>query len=384
MSKDIFDFTENETKKEQTMNTDKHILSDNKYACIISENDYRAVGGVGSTLLSTILDNPIKYKQIVSGELKLESKAFDLGTVFHTLALEPNNIGDVAIISDTPIPKKVKDIFDESKDYVVIPDEFLTASGALSTAKNIKQEYEEWLLTIDRDVQILKPSEANILNFLSDNQDKVIITEADRELMQIGANNAYEYLPNFDEYFKNNDNGVSEVSFFAILYADKSKADKPLTFDEAKNLKQDDELLKGGVLCQARIDRIYKDINGNLHCYDLKSTKKEATDKSWVNSSGNFCYDLQEAHYRKVLKACGVDVLSFIFAYCSLLEYGGAGYKEHHLIDKEEAKSQHTELIKKIVYCVENDKWSVQTYTNGSGFATVSAPTLPAYTKYRI
>ena len=70
--------------------------------------------------------------------------------------------------------------------------------------------------------------------------------------------------------------------------------------------------------------------------------------------------------------------------HCSLLEFGGAGYKQHTQIDMEEADYQQKKLIQKIVYCVENDEWSVQTYNEHSGFSVVSAPSLPNYVKYRM
>jgi len=149
-------------------------------------------------------------------------------------------------------------------------------------------------------------------------------------------------------------------------------------------LKDDDEILTDGVLCQCRPDRIYVPDNAmpnNIIVFDFKSTGKSATPKDWIKSSANFGYDLQEVHYRKVLEANGFTILDFCFAYCSLLEYGGAGYKGHIIEDLDGANEIHKKALRKLKWCKDNNTYSVQTF-NGNGFDIIDKPPLPVWRRF--
>ena len=352
------------------------------YGEVIDESLYHKSNAVGSTMLSTIIENPIKFKMIRDGKLKLESQAFENGTILHTKVLLPEQCDEVFIVSDEKISRVANKIFKNDLKYITIPEEYLTPSGSVSKKKDIFVQYEEWKEE-NSEFEIVSAKDEESLKFLQDNKNKIIIDSERESRLEVAVTNAENHLPYYERFFMGSD-GYSERSFFAILYLDDEKEDISLTFAEAQELKEDDERLINGVLCQCRPDRIYvPDIENprDIVVIDYKTTGKSATSEDWIKSSASFGYDLQEVHYRRVLVANGFHIIKFHFAYCSLLEYGGAGYKEHIKEDRDNAEYIHNKALEKLYYCTSNNDYSIQTF-NGSGFDAIDSPALPIWRRH--
>lgn len=352
------------------------------YGIVLDEKIYHHTGAKGSTMISTMIENPIKYEMIKKGLIKFESVAFENGTILHTKVLEPEKCDDVFLVSDLKASRKVNKILKNELEYEEIPNVFLTPSGAISKKKDVFESYQNFC-DENMDKVLISSSEKKDLQFFEENKDKIIITKERSEAIEVAINNAEKYLPLFDKYLRGK-NGYSERSFFAILYFNKDTEDIPLTLKQVQNIKEDDARLTNGVLCQCRPDRIYCDNLENpyiITVIDFKSTGKSATADDWVKSSAGFGYDVQEVHYTRVLKANGFEVEIFLFAYCSLLEYGGAGYKRHSKIDIEHAENLHNQALKKLYWCETNDVYSNQTFT-GDKFTMLEEVALPIWRQY--
>lgn len=320
----------------------------------MTNKEYHSNKAIGSTMLSILLDNARKFKLIRDGELKLEGKAFDLGTVIHTKVLEPETADDTFVVTDMSISRRVKEIVEKDLDWVEIPRHISVLNG-FSTALSRRDEVEAFK-SENQGKEFLTKSEVESLKFYYLHRNKVFINSDEDKLTSDVAAKILG-LPNFSHYVEN---GLPEQSFFATI---------------------------DGVECKCRPDLIYIPDNSRpkeIFVFDVKSMGKEATSENFASSSANFNYFIQEALYRSVLEANGFTILGFLFAGGSTLEYSGANYFQHSEVDVEYGKECMLKGFRKYRYCLENDIWSEARFDFESmEFDYMNMVTLPVYVQYK-
>lgn len=187
--------------------------------------------------------------------------------------------------------------------------------------------------------------------FLKENENKIILSNDDFELIKQMKNKLFK-LENFNIFIEN---GIKEQSFFAEI---------------------------DGVGLKCRPDLLVKTEKGYI-VIDLKTSKSEATPDNFAKSSVNFLYPLQEVVYREVLKQNNINVIDFIFAYVSKVEYSEAIYCRHSYDALDWGSDLLNKALFKFKWCLENNIWEEGQFDfiNG-GFEKVSTISLPNYAYY--
>ena len=188
--------------------------------------------------------------------------------------------------------------------------------------------------------------------FVEKNQDKTILSKEDFELVE-SMKNKLLALPNLKKWLEA---GIAEKSFFAKI---------------------------DGVDVKCRPDLLIKTKSGYI-VIDLKTMSSEATAENFTKASGNFLYHLQDAVYREVLKRNGINVIDFIFAGVSKLDYSGADYFRHDVTSLDLGKELMDKALFKFKWCLENNEWKEGKFDfiNG-GFEKISTIVLPNYCWYQ-
>ena len=210
-------------------------------------------------------------------------------------------------------------------------DEFVIAPVINKRTKAGKEEWEKFTL---------------------ENEGKTILTPDDMALVESMRDKLLE-LPNLKKWLEA---GVAEKSFFAKI---------------------------DGVDVKCRPDLLVKTKAGYI-VIDLKTMSGEATAESFTKTSGNFLYHLQDAVYREVLKRNGINVIDFIFAGVSKLDYSGADYFSHDITSLDLGKELMDKALFKFKWCLENKEWKEGKFDfiNG-GFEKISTIVLPNYCWYQ-
>jgi hypothetical protein len=319
----------------------------------MSNTDYHNSGRVGSTMLGVLMDNALKYKMIVDKVIKFESEAFDMGTILHTKILEPIESDNVFIVEDLEISRVVKKIIRDDLEFVSIPEEFLTPSGAISKTKDKYQAYEEFKCA-NSDKLLVSNKDIDMIEYLNSTNHLIRISNEKDEQLDIAVENTKQ-LPDFQTHINN---GYVEKVFHAVI---------------------------NGVKVQIKIDLFFNPDPSKpkeIVIIDYKSTAKEATNEEFLKSSASFNYYGQEAFYTRVAEENGFIVKAFFFAYASRLIYGGASYQEHNESDKELGRTYVSKALLKYKYCKENDIYLVNNF-NGKDFDLVGRGALPNYVHYK-
>ena len=313
----------------------------------MTNKEYHGHKAIGSTMLSTLLLNAKKFKMIRDGELEIKTRAMDIGSALHKIVLEPQDFENEFIVGDFKIPTKIKELVENDEDVEVYPDEVLTPSGALSTSKKAKELLEKL-----EDKIYLTQNEKKAYDFYKENKDKIILTLEDMEEVE-KLRDKILTLPKLKKWIEL---GVAEKSFFGEI---------------------------DGVEVKCRPDLLVKTKEGYI-VIDLKTMGGEATPETFAKSSGNFLYPLQEALYKEVLRQNGIDVIDFVFAGVSKLEYSGAGYFRHDI----QAIQYGEDLLKKAIFkykwCEKHNIWEEGNFDflNG-GFSVINDVILPNYVYYK-
>lgn len=320
----------------------------------MTNKEYHSKKAIGSTMLSILLDNARKFKLIRDGKLKLEGKAFDLGTVIHTKVLEPETSDDTFVVTDMTISKKIKDIVDNDLEWIEIPMNIAVKDG-FSTALSKKDDVDVFQAENKRKVFLTK-AEVECLKFYYANKSKVFIKSDEDKLTSDVAAKILN-LPNFSHYVEY---GLAEQSFFAVIDDVEVKCRPDLIYVPNPNKPKE------------------------IYVFDVKSMGKEATPENFATSSANFNYFIQEALYRSVLEANGYTVLGFLFAGGSTLEHSGSNYFQHSEYDVEYGRECMSKGLKKYKYCLENDIWSEARFDfEFMEFDYMNQVKLPVYVQYK-
>jgi len=189
-------------------------------------------------------------------------------------------------------------------------------------------------------------------NFIKENDGKIILSAEDMNLVENMKAKLLK-LPNFKKWLEV---GVAEKSFFTEI---------------------------DGVGMKCRPDLLVKTKKGYV-VIDLKTMSGEATPDNFAKTSANYLYHLQEAVYRRVLEDNGLNIIDFIFAGVSKLEYSEAGYFRHDYTALDLGKDLLDKAIFKFKWCLEHDEWKEGRFdfVNG-GFEKISTIVLPNYAWYQ-
>jgi len=314
----------------------------------LSNEAYHSLPHLGSTMLATILNNAKKFNGIIDGDIKIKTKAMTIGSALHKIVLEPESFEDEFVIGSFKISGRIKDIVDSGVSYGIYPDEVLTPAGAVSSSKKAK----EIINNLDDEVVYLTPSEEKQLEFYLLNKDKDIITEADYNEILVLKEKLLK-LENMKLWLNN---GIAEKSFFGKI---------------------------DGVDVKCRPDLLVKTKAGYI-VIDLKTMGTEATTDEFAKKSASYLYNLQEAHYREVLRQNGINVIRFLFAGVSKVEWSGASYFEHDITALDLGKDLLQKAIFKYKWCKDNNIWEEGQFDFfDGGFFKINNVVLPNYAFYR-
>jgi len=307
----------------------------------ISNREYHNSDKLGSSKIKMILENAKEYyTRYVSKEVETKkTDAMIIGSLHHTLVLEPQKLDEEYIIIDMPSrPKK--------EDYV-------------SAIKEISGE----VYFGDKDGAKAKLEELK-------NCEKQIVTKSQYEQALATAEKA------LNSYFVVE---VGKDEIFKAKLKDMVKLDR--CYVERTFYGEID-----GVEIQVRPDLLINlgKESDVWFCVDLK-TSKNSTERMFAKQSSEYYYDLQQYLYVEILKQNGINVVDFRFCVAGKDEESESNYYKLHNEDIEDAEQIVKAVLKKYKYCKENNDWREGKfdYVN-MRFEPVCTVKLPTYRKFKM
>lgn len=304
------------------------------------EQVYRSHPALGSTSIKTILKNPRKFHKEQIGEYVYESDALRKGRAFHTLLLEPEKFEKEIWVSNAG-SDRLQDIIDRD-NYITAP-----CRGKMAKAyKDLVAKYP------DKDVVIEQDAER--IELLKKHAHQTIISKSDFEDIQ-NLVDKIKSLKGMERYLEI---GTKEQSYFGEFE---------------------------GVPVKARIDLFVQDPKTKqIIIFDPKSTAKENSTESFIRSSAQNCYYMQEWLYTEVLRQNGIIVKDYLFVQVSTLDYSGAGYYKHSQVDFDLGEERVRKAIQKYKYCKKHNVWPEDKFDFAENkFDVVNHVTLPNYVWYQ-
>lgn len=111
-----------------------------------------------------------------------------------------------------------------------------------------------------------------------------------------------------------------------------------------------------GLECRAKPDFMYESDDFAL-CYDLKVSGFVEPNR-WARVANKLSYWLQDAHYSSGLAHISGKPVKFVFFVCeSHWPFRIARY-EYDQISRERASEKYVRLVRDLLRCIEEDKWS--------------------------
>lgn len=295
----------------------------------MSNKDYHAHPALGSTTMKKFFTDPVEaWNEIKTGEKSEATPAMIFGSLVHTCLLEPHLIDAEYIESDAKKPNfEIIEQLGSGKKLRRYPSDVLTPSGQLSKSKQAI-ELANNMREMNGDVIYVTPSEYNSIKTYIDNADKSIVPpgtiEKAKEIAKKGAE--YEFQITLDKPI-----------FFTI---DEVREYENVFFERSFFVNID------GVEMKCRPDILIKLDDKNVIVIDIKTTESPAP-TAFDRTAASLYFHIQEAHYTRVLEACGYNVLKFIFLMIGKKEGTGAQAYELGPASKDLGNTQLDKAIAK-------------------------------------
>lgn len=319
----------------------------------ITNEDYHSSGKLSASKLKLILENAREYQATYITKEIEQSKtdALLIGSLHHTLVLEPHKFNDEYIVLNMP-SRPVK------QDYI---DAVEMLGGTLETRENSKKE-----IVVADTVDELKVK----LDDLKSKTDKTIVTQAQLDIAMTTSEKALE------SYF------VVEAGMKTLL---KAKLRDIIELDNCYVEKTFYGVIDG-IEIQIRPDLLVNLSKQHKVWFvvDLK-TANDATMSMFAQQSSKFYYDIQEYVYREVLRQNGIDVKDFRFCVAGKSEASRSAYYQLDSEDIEDAGQMVKQIIKKYKWCKENDIWEEGKFDyQRLRFEPTATVKLPTYRKFQL
>ena len=314
-----------EVKKETPPPETKEQKSDG-VGLIIPNSTYHSDKRLSASKLKLILENAREYYlRYVTGEIEQkDTDALLIGSLHHTLVLEPEMLEKEYLILDLP-KKPIKEDFVNALEKL---------GGELNTKTNGKGE-----VVVSDTVQQLREK----IEELKAKSNKTIVTQAQVDIARETAEKA------LNSYF------VVEVGIKELFRA---KLRDLIALKDRCYVERTFYGVIDGVEIQIRPDLLVNlSQKGNAwFVVDLK-TAQDATLQTFMKQSASYYYDVQEYVYREILRQNGIDVKDFRFCVAGKSEGSQCAYYQLHPEEIENAEKIVKKIIQKYKYCLENDDW---------------------------
>lgn len=309
--------------------------------------EYLARPEMGASALEMLIENARKYKLSKDGKINLWTKEKDIGTVFHTLILEPHLKDKVFVVSDSFRDEVVACVNLDDGEIIVVN----TDSRRKGYFQNAKKS--------NPGKMVLLTDEYEDLERLRSFSGKIVLTPEEYESVIKMVNKVME-LKDFKEWLEN---GKKEQTYFGEI---------------------------SGIPFKIRCDLIVPvgEDPSVVQVFDLKSMFDEATPHNFGKASAARFYFLSEIIYRKILKQNGFTVAGYSFIGASKVDWSGADYFKHQeLIVGNEDYEMEGEAqkildygIAKYKYCMKNNIWPERAFDFAANqFPVVSEVILPMW-----
>ena len=286
---------------------------------------YHSSTKLGSSKIKLILENAREYEaKYITKELgQKKTDALLIGSMHHTLVLEPQKFNEEYIVLNIPA-RPVK------QDYVEAVE---MLGGTLETRENSKKE-----IVVADTVDTLKEK----LDVLKTKVEKTIVTQSQLDIAMTTSEKALESM------------FVVEVGNRTLL---KAKLKEVLELDNCYVEKTFYGIIDG-VEVQVRPDALVNLSKDHQiwFCIDLK-TAVDATPSMFAQQSAKFYYDIQQYVYVEILRQNGIEIKDFRFNVSGKSEASRSAYYQLHNEDMESAGKVVSAVLKKYKWCLENNIW---------------------------
>jgi len=288
-----------------------------------------------------MLDNPIKGYKEHTGEIEVkETEALILGSLIHTLVLEPHEFDNRYIVADDfKMPSEDTLIKVEGREVAMYPKEVLTSTGKLSTAKAKLPIIEE--LDKDEEIAYLTPNEYASYILYKENMDKKFITQEMLDFANDVATKARDYT------FHITADGTTHSFTFSFLEKEGLvQYEKAFYFWIDKDtLEVSPEPKEGFIKAKIKPDMLVKVAPNTYVVYDLKTAQTAGKDEIALNGAKRY-WHLQEALYTLGLEAHGLNVFKFRFLIVGKNEWSTAQEYEYDIPTKDLGKEHLSKALK--------------------------------------
>jgi len=349
-----------EKKIEEKIVTKKEVVKEkeaplqkSKVGLIIPNKEYHQSKKLGSSKIKMILENAREYQaKYVTKEIQQKNTdALVVGSLHHTLVLEPETLKDEYLLLEIPT-RPVK------SDYV---EAVKKLNGKIGTKTTTKGE-----VVVSDTVDELKEQYQKLIS----KSKKTIATQAQLEIAKVTSRKA------LDSWF------VVEAGGRQLL---KAQLKDVLDLDNCY-VERTFYGVIDGIEVQVRPDILVNLSKNNEFWFviDLK-TAQDATMGMFAQQSSKFYYDIQEYVYREVLRQNGIIVKDFRFCVSGKSELSKSAYYQLHNEDIEDAEKIVSQILKKYKYCKENNIWEEGKFDyHKMRFEPTAIIKLPAYRKFQM
>lgn len=312
----------------------------------ISNEDYHASKFLSSSRIKMVLENArlFQAQYITKEKPNKKTDALLVGSLFHTLVLEPHKIEeDYAFVTGGTL-----------KDEIVADIEAI--GGIIERIDN---------KVVDT-VPVLKAK----FERLKSKSNRTVVTRKNLELAEVIAKRALE-----SAY-------VIEANGKILLSAKlKDILKMPIAYVERTFYGTIE-----GECVQIRTD-ILLNLGKNEDVWfviDLKSGI-DATQAEFAKGSSKYMYDIQQSVYKEVLAQNNIHIVDFRFCVAGKGDYSGTAYYQLDKEDIEDADKIVKAIMKKYKYCKENDTWEEGRFNyQDNRFEPVAIIKLPTYRKFQM
>ena len=317
----------------------------------IANKDYHASDNLSASRLIMFLASPVKYFDVYVAKThkKRYTDALQVGSLHHSLVLEPENFDDDYIVIDGTLKA---DLVEGIKRL----------GGEINEQPNSKGE-----LVVKDTVAELNAE----LDRLRAKEKRNIVNAKQLELAQSTATKALKSV-----YVIENRSGkvLLEAQLREVLKLDISHIERTF-YGEIEGVKF----------------QIKPDLLMNLgkneplwFCVDLKTGEDASIDLFTRNVAKHY-YDLQQYIYLEVLRQNGINVIDFRFCVTGKSEHSRSAYYQLDRDDVQDAGKVVKKAIEKYKFCRERRLWLDGKFDHDQNrFEPVSTVKLPAWRKHQL
>jgi len=324
----------------------------------ISNEEYHKSDKLSVSKIKLIFDNAKEFyhRYVLRDAEQKETDALIIGTVFHSLVLEPEKFDTEYLVIDMP-NRPIKNNYVEAIEK--LGGEIYKAqnnSGKIvvkNTVEELKAQYEE--LKKDCERKVITSSQYEIAQKLA--------TQALNSHIVMETVNSItgEVKTHFDfklEDILKHENCVTEKTFYGKI--------------------NDEDV-------QIRTDILFNmSAKGNFWlAIDLKSAI-DGTERTFINQIATHKYDIQDYVYTEILKQNGINLHEFRFCVAGKDEFSDASFYTIRKDETNDTAKVVSKIIDKYKYCKESNLWKSTPFDYKlMRYETTKTLEMPMWAKYK-